>query len=67
MHHLQCHIHFTKNVADKMKYKMKAVTKHQQKEVMLLLHRDKAVGRLGLTDMSVELINEFLPQIKVIM
>jgi hypothetical protein len=33
---------------------------------MLLLHRDKAVGRLGLTDMSVELIDKFLPQIKVI-
>jgi hypothetical protein len=33
---------------------------------MLLFHRDKAVGRPRLTDMSVELINEFLPQIKVI-
>ncbi len=32
MHHLQCHIHFIKNVINKMKYKMKAVTKYQQRK-----------------------------------
>jgi hypothetical protein len=43
------------------------VTKYQQKKIMLLLHEDKAVGRPELIDMSVELIDEFLLQMKVIM
>lgn len=28
MRHLQCHIYFIKNIADKMKYKMRAITEH---------------------------------------
>ncbi len=64
--HLQYYIHFIKNITDKMKYKMHAVTKYQQKEVILLVHDNKAINKFGLTDMSVNQIDKFLPHLNII-